>query len=494
MSIKSNQSVVLMNASGQSIEYARLQMRRGLESQFDASKMLPAEFAVTTDTEKVHVAFSPGKTKQLMTVDDALEEVQEKADEILETLPEDYTHLEEKVSSLSEDIANNTKNIQNINNSLFKTGKNFFNPEEAVEYKYINEEGKLVDNTYQTCVSSKIYIPKDVNTVYISYVTSFGVQQNVTGCHIAQYNIFGKFISKETGTKSVLQAETYYVIVQLASNYTPFRGRIQVEFGVDLSNYTKFIEYKKPYMSIPQSVIEKPKTIREIVSSIIFNKEHSKIKLIGDSITQGVGGTGFEENGDVIVEEWRRNPNGYCWANLFKSYIESKYNATVINNGMKGIASHQIIYYWDDIVDPDDDIIICMIGANDRTTSDTENVTYSKEELYNRLNTILGKAKNNGSEIIFMVSPLCKISNETQEGIKFHMEDVQAVINKFCTENNLEYISLFNESVRFFAETEKSMDDYYADGIHPNDKLYLLMYTWISDRLGIGRKIDGATW
>ena len=103
MSIKSNQSVVLMNASGQSIEYARLQMRRGLESQFDASKMLPAEFAVTTDTEKVHVAFSPGKTKQLMTVDDALEEVQEKADEILATLPEDYTHLEKKVSSLSEE-------------------------------------------------------------------------------------------------------------------------------------------------------------------------------------------------------------------------------------------------------------------------------------------------------------------------------------------------------------------------------------------------------
>lgn len=399
-----------------------------------------------------------------------------------------------QVSLLSDNIANNMKNIQTISDSLLKIGKNFFDPEEAVEYKYIDEEGKLVDNTYQTCVSSKIYIPKEANTAYISYVASSGVQQNVTGCHIAQYNIFGKFISKETGTKSALQEETYYVIVQLASNYTPVRDRIQVEFGVDLSNYTKFIEYKKPYMSIPQSVIERPKTIREIISSITFNKEHSKIKLIGDSITQGVGGTGFEENGDVIVEDWRRNPNGYCWANLFKSYIESKYNATVINNGMKGITSHQIIYYWDDIVDPDDDIIICMIGANDRTTNDTENVTYSKEELYNRLNTILGKAKNNGSEIIFMVSPLCKISNETQEGIKFHMEDVQAVVNKFCIENNLEYISLFNDSVRFFSETSESMDDYYSDGVHPNDKLYLLMYTWISERLGIGRKIDGATW
>ena len=104
MAISNNQNdVTLMDESGNSIQYARIQMRRGLESQFNVSKMLPAEFAVTTDTEKVHVAFSPGKTKQLMTVDDALEEVQEKADEILATLPEDYTHLEEKVSSLSEE-------------------------------------------------------------------------------------------------------------------------------------------------------------------------------------------------------------------------------------------------------------------------------------------------------------------------------------------------------------------------------------------------------
>lgn len=394
-----------------------------------------------------------------------------------------------QVGLLNENIANNTKNIQNINNSLFKTGKNFFNPEDVVEYKYISDEGKLVDNTYQTCVSSRIYVPEDVNTAYISYVTSGGVQQDVTSCHIAQYDIFGKFISKETATKSVLQANAYYIIVQLASNYTPVRNRIQVEFGVDLVNYTSFVEYTKP-----QPIFDKPKTIREMVSSIILNNKSIKIKLIGDSITQGVGGTGYEENGETIVENWKRNPNGYCWANLFKTYVESKYNATVINNGMKGITSHQIIFYWDDIVDPDDDIIICMIGANDRTTSDTENVTYSKEELYNRLNTILSKAKNNGSEIIFMVSPLCEISNETQEGIKFHMEDVQAVINKFCTENNLEYISLFNDSMKFFSETGESMDDYYSDGIHPNDKLYLLMYTWISDRFGIGRKIDGATW
>ena len=121
MAISNNQNdVTLMDESGNSIQYARIQMRRGLESQFDVSKMLPAEFAVTIDTEKVHVAFSPGKTKQLMTVDDALEEVQEKADEILATLPEDYTHLEEKVSSLSADA----KKTGDIFDDIFEILKN----------------------------------------------------------------------------------------------------------------------------------------------------------------------------------------------------------------------------------------------------------------------------------------------------------------------------------------------------------------------------------
>ena len=153
MAINNNQNdVTLMDESGNSIQYARIQMRRGLESQFDVSKMLPAEFAVTTDTEKVHVAFSPGKTKQLMTVDDALEEVQEKADEILATLPEDYMHLEEKVSSLSEDLRYKTKNLKSWNLADISKAKQGYSyssrigsPLEQIE----NADCTLLDEVYE---------------------------------------------------------------------------------------------------------------------------------------------------------------------------------------------------------------------------------------------------------------------------------------------------------------------------------------------------------
>ena len=42
----------------------------------------------------------------------------------------------------------------------------------------------------------------------------------------------------------------------------------------------------------------------------LFNGEKTvNVKLLGDSITHGAGGTGYKQEGDPIVEHFRRNPN-----------------------------------------------------------------------------------------------------------------------------------------------------------------------------------------
>ena len=48
------------------------------------------------------------------------------------------------------------------------------------------------------------------------------------------------------------------------------------------------------------------------IREAIKEKRIAKIKLLGDSITHGVGGTGYCTNGEVIVDNYARNPNGYC--------------------------------------------------------------------------------------------------------------------------------------------------------------------------------------
>ena len=74
-------------------------------------------------------------------------------------------------------------------------------------------------------------------------------------------------------------------------------------------------------------------SINHIVG-LIRSGEITKIKVIGDSITHGVGGTGFQQtygDGNVIciIDEmpgsngysFRVNTKGVCWANSFKKYI-----------------------------------------------------------------------------------------------------------------------------------------------------------------------------
>lgn len=161
MSINTNkEGITLMDESGNSVQYARLQMRGGNEDDFDPSKMLPREFAVMTDTEKLHIAFAPGKTKQLMTVDDALEEVQEKADEILASLPEDYTELSKDFSSLSNDISYLSR-IKNV----------VSNETEVITDKYINSSGEEISST-NWCVF--LYEFYEKNFILYSGLTTVG--------------------------------------------------------------------------------------------------------------------------------------------------------------------------------------------------------------------------------------------------------------------------------------------------------------------------------
>lgn len=61
-----------------------------------------------------------------------------------------------------------------------------------------------------------------------------------------------------------------------------------------------------------------------------------QIKLLGDSITHGVGGSGFCQDGERIIEGYARNTKGFCWAKLFKEYLEERYNCQVVNSACSG--------------------------------------------------------------------------------------------------------------------------------------------------------------
>ena len=55
------------------------------------------------------------------------------------------------------------------------------------------------------------------------------------------------------------------------------------------------------------------KKVAEIIGKVFSADRLINIKLLGDSITHGVGGSGFLQDGEPIVAEFSRNKNGNCY-------------------------------------------------------------------------------------------------------------------------------------------------------------------------------------
>ncbi len=239
-------------------------------------------------------------------------------------------------------------------------------------------------------------------------------------------------------------------------------------------------------------------TISSIMDKVVYDREPVKIVLIGDSITQGVGSSDYNPAGEVIVKEnpklWRRNTGKKAWSAMLKKRLETDYNAQVTNNGIRGVSTHQILYFWDQLVEGDEDIAIVMLGTNNRTLDDEKNFKYTKQSLYDELQEIKDRLEANGTQVIFMSAGPVGLNNEKTNGKHFHMNDVEEVIEKFAADNHREYISIYKKTMEYMDNTDTDISDLLADGIHPNDKLHLLYYKWVSDGLGLSRKIDSASW
>ncbi|MEK4889737.1 BppU family phage baseplate upper protein [Bacillus sp. FSL M7-0996] len=75
-------------------------------------------------------------------------------------------------------------------------------------------------------------------------------------------------------------------------------------------------------------VEQKPKVISEHLSNPFIK---TTVKLIGDSITAGIGGTGYSVTGDPIGNTgYKTNiPTAVCWANMLRDHLLNKYNKDV---------------------------------------------------------------------------------------------------------------------------------------------------------------------
>lgn len=243
-----------------------------------------------------------------------------------------------------------------------------------------------------------------------------------------------------------------------------------------------------------------------------------RICLLGDSITQGMKSSGFQQYDAVIdgktynvrgngpnnpnatsdykigeylwtsgSRRWYEALDGNGWAQLFKNYMNEKFKIIVRNFGMSGINSGDLKYFINDFMDTkfNFDCIVLMIGTNNREKGNLES-------LYADMNDTIKTIKNYGKDLIIMACIPASIENE--KTFRVHMEDVHNALRNISCENNIPFISVYNLFIDYCSNKGIKIDTLLADGLHPTNDGYKVMFELISNAMGIALKRPDATW
>lgn len=230
----------------------------------------------------------------------------------------------------------------------------------------------------------------------------------------------------------------------------------------------------------------------EIVGHRLRSGRHTVVKLLGDSITHGVGGTGFEMNGEEICCGVRRNPNGFCWAKLFREYLEEKYPCTVINNGIGGITIEFVIEHFAQLVDQEDDLILCTIGTNNRHQyfTDGPKRTYEQQRqcFFDNILKLNAMLQATGKDYVFFANIPAAASDELDGPAYWrimHMNDINELYKMAQKQAGFPIVSLYDRFLEHCHSHSLTVDSLLIDGLHPNDEGYRVMFRLICEALEV---------
>ena len=234
------------------------------------------------------------------------------------------------------------------------------------------------------------------------------------------------------------------------------------------------------------------KDVAKIFSQVVLAEKPLRIKLLGDSITHGVGGTGWAQNGEHIVEDFYRSPDAYCWAKLFKDYMESHYNCTVVNNGCTGTRVEYITKHFDTLVDDEDDIILCTIGTNNRHLYFKDGEYRTREaqlkRVYGFILELAEKFKASGKQFVFMANIPASKANE-QNGKDYwrilHVSDIHDLYVKASCVCDFPLIPMYTLFKDYCELHNVTVDELLCDGLHPNDRGYEVMFSLLMKEIGL---------
>lgn len=368
--------------------------------------------------------------------------------------------------------------------------KNQYNYQTRTDNASMNTDGNTMGSTYRSvsdfipCYGQKVFSASSgIAGVCCFYKAD---KQTVIGYEAFKDNTDG--ITGVSGT--AIPSDAHYMRVSmLTSNALTF----MLSFTNVIMPYERYAKNTERV----HSSFEK-RCCKSVISQVLATG--GQIKILGDSITHGVGGSGFAQDGATIpntTNDFKVNTSGYCWANIFKDYINSKYGNVVYNYGTRGIRSNDMVRQIEaknGYVSSYDKLLIVMIGTNNKwaTTSDT------LEDLKNDLQWIIDWCDDNNKKLILISAPMSSVAYDTQYSdgtmVKFHNEDIDHIYKEVTYKNNMDYIPMYQRMVEYCDLKDINIDTIFDDGLHPNDKGYYIMYKILMRELGLAYQMPNSSW
>lgn len=407
-----------------------------------------------------------------------------------------YLRISNKISlgSASITILNTGKNVDLIYNTLkvektklyYKYWDNIVNSDKKVNY---NNNVNIIYNDsvgYEGYLTLKINTLKSVpinilkldeeNNILDTYSTFTKIGDNiiktplyflsnnklgvsVEGIGAIQYVAASGYPSKYSGTSSIL--ESYKGNKLDTTDYKELNTSWYIDYTISQFEELNIDNINQTFKTTD-------------ISSYMLNNTDVKIKIIGDSITAGYG-IGQEK----------------AWSGLLKTYFESVYSCTVTINAQSGKSSQWVVDNISTLIDDSDNILLLMIGTNNRYSEDSYNA------LIPNLQYIYNYCRERNINFIPIVPPISTpegTNGESLENRTYHMDNIVHKITSFCYDNKLNFIDTYENLYDTILISKQDINSYFIDGLHPTADTSYLLFRLISKGLVTYPKIKNATW
>lgn len=200
-----------------------------------------------------------------------------------------------------------------------------------------------------------------------------------------------------------------------------------------------------------------------------------KIKIIGDSIAAGQGCSLFQETDEVIMQD---NGKQYFLCNSPNSWwgLLEQEGYHVKSMGCCGAFSYQIRKHLNELVAEEDEIVLILMGLNDRKRVNGMN------ELRSNTEAVVKTLKEEGKKVILLTPIPSAHQNEYLVTRIYHTDEVVAILKESAEKMSVPIIDNYQFVKKYLEEEELNIEDIIYgdgcqnDGLHPGDFAQRLIF------------------